>query len=156
MPKWLTIAVRVILVCGLAGSLFVQAWMVPLVAVDLEEAAAPGTIRLWLPVILVLGIATVQLTMVCVWRLLGMASRDTVFTPRALRWVDVIIGAVLVAAVLLFALGTLLAPTDVPPGIVLLIGGAGGLVLGVALLVGVLRVLLVQAAGLRNELDEVI
>lgn len=156
MPKWLVTALRIILVCGLVGSLFVQVWMVPLVAVDLEEAAAPGTIRLWLPVILVLGIATIQLTMVCVWRLLGMAARGTVFTPRALRWVDVIIGAVVAAALLLFALGALLAPTEVPPGMVLLIGGAGGLVLGVALLVGVLRVLLVQAAGLRHELDEVI
>lgn len=156
MHKWLIVALRVILVCGLAGSLFVQVWMVPLVAVDLAEASAPPAIRFWLPAILVAGIATIQVTMVCVWRLLSMVARDTVFTPRALRWVDVIMGAVLVAALLLFALGALLAPTEVPPGMVLLVGGAGGLVLGVALLVGVLRVLLVQAAGLRHELDEVI
>lgn len=73
-------------------------------------------------------------------------------------------GAVVAAAVLLFALAVVLAPGEaVPPGMVLLICGAAVAVLGVALVVVVLRMLLaqavardVEAAQLRSELDEVI
>jgi len=58
----------------------------------------------------------------------------------------VIIGAIVAAALVVLALGVLLAPGEaVPPGMVLLIGGAGPAILGVALVVVVLRMLLAQA-----------
>ena len=114
--------------------------------------------------IIVLGIVTVQVTMVCVWRLLTMVRRGTVFSSAAFRYVDVVIGAITVAALLMFALGVVLAPGEtVAPGVVLLIGGAAVLIAGVALVVIVLRMLLAQAVardteaqGLQAELDEVI
>ena len=64
----------------------------------------------------------------------------------------------------LFALGFVLAPGEaVAPGIVLIIGGVGLAVLGVALVVVVLRMLLAQAVArdveatrLQAELEEVI
>ncbi len=62
-----------------------------------------------------------------------------------------------VASLLTFALGVVLAPgEDVAPGLVLLIGGLGVCVAGVALVVMVLRALLSQAMHLRTELDAVI
>ena len=113
---------------------------------------------------MVLGIVTVQVTVVCVWRLLTMVRRGTVFSHAAFRYVDVVFGAVAAASLLMFALGVLLAPGEaVPPGMVLLIGGAAVLIAGVALIVLVLRMLLAQAVArdaeahhLQAELDEVI
>ena len=62
-----------------------------------------------------------------------------------------------VGALLLFWLGAVAAPGDeVAPGMVLLIGGAGGLALGAALVVRVMRALLRQAVEMRAELAEVI
>ncbi len=102
--------------------------------------------------------------MVCVWRLLTMVRRGTVFSHSAFRYVDVVIGAAAVASLLTFALGVTLAPGEaVAPGVVLLIGGVGVMVAGVALLVLVLRTLLAQAVArdaeaqhLQAELNEVI
>ena len=45
-------------------------------------------------VIVVLGIVTIQVTAVCIWRLLTMVRRGTVFSHAAFRYVDVVIGAV--------------------------------------------------------------
>ena len=148
MSKLTVLALRVVLVLGLAGSLFVQGFMVPLLAVDLEDV----DVRVPVIVIVVLGIVTIQVTMVCVWRLLTMVRRGTVFSHAAFRYVDVVIGAIVVASLLAFALGVTLAPGEgVAPGVVLLIGGAGGLIAGVALVVLVLRMLLAQAVALDAE-----
>ncbi|QMW68156.1 DUF2975 domain-containing protein [Mumia sp. ZJ1417] len=162
MGKLTVLALRVVLVLGLLGSLFVQVVMVPLLAVDLNEA--PTAVRLPVVVVVLLGIVTTQVVMVCVWRLLTMVGRGTVFSPASFRYVDVIVGAVAVASLLTFALGVVLAPGEaVAPGIVLLVGGVGLMVAGVALLVLVLRTLLAQAVArdaeathLQSELDEVI
>jgi hypothetical protein len=156
------LALRFVLAVGLAGSLLVQVVMVPLLANDLDEA--PAAVRLPVVVIVLLGIVTTQVTMVCVWRLLTMVRRGTVFSHAAFRYVDVVIGAVAAASLLTFALGATLAPGEaVAPGVVLLIGGAGVMVAGVALLVLVLRMLLAQAVArdaearhLQAELAEVI
>lgn len=158
-------ALRVVLALGLVGSVFVQAVMVPLLARDFQGADAGVEGRVVpLLLIIVLGIVTVQVTMLCVWRLLTMVRRGTVFSPAAFRYVDVMVGAIATASLLFFVLGFLLAPGEaVAPGIVLLVGGAGGLVAGVALVVLVLRMLLAQAVArdaeatqLQAELDEVI
>ncbi|MEE2523299.1 DUF2975 domain-containing protein [Pseudarthrobacter sp. J47] len=163
MGKLTILALRVVLALVLAGTLFVQVWMVPLVAIDMEQAGAPAEVRIPFLVIVVLGLLMVQVTAVCVWRLLTMVRRGTVFSNAAFRYVDIIFGAVAVAAVLVFALAVMLAPGDVAPGIVLLICGASLMIGGVALLVLVLRTLLAQAVAvdaeaqqLRNELGEVI
>jgi hypothetical protein len=166
MGRLTLVALRIVLAVALAGSLFVQAVMVPLLFRDLEEDFSSDIADVAVPliVIIVLGILTVQVTMVCVWRLLTMVRRGTVFSHAAFRYVDVVIGAIATASLLTFALGVVLAPGEaVAPGIVLLIGGAAVLVAGVALVVVVLRMLLAQAVArdteahdLRAELDEVI
>lgn len=164
-------ALRVVLVIGLVGTLFVQVVMVPLLAIDFSDVEDPALDNLDLPwqavaflLIVVLGIVTLQVAMVCVWRLLTMVRRGTVFSDGAFRYVDIIIGAIACASLLTFSLGTVLAPGDAAaPGIVLMIGGVGVLVAGTAILVYVLRSLLAQAVAreaearqMRAELDEVI
>jgi hypothetical protein len=104
-----------------------------------------------------------QVFAVCVWQLLTRVRRGSIFSESSFRYVDVIIGAIAAAAVLMFALAVLLAPGGTAPGIVGLICG-GALVLGgVALLVVVMKALLKQATdreheaqALRAEIDEVI
>ncbi|WP_311212592.1 MULTISPECIES: DUF2975 domain-containing protein [unclassified Arthrobacter] len=163
MGKLTILALRVVIALVLAGSLFVQVRMVPMLSTDLMEAGAPDGPRIALLAIMVLGILCVQVVAVCVWRLLTMVRRGTVFSHRAFRFVDVIFGAIAFAAVLMFAIAVILAPGETAPGIVLLICGAALMIGGVALVVLVMRTLLaqavardVEAAGLRAELDEVI
>ena len=159
------LALRVVLAMVLAGSVFVQLVMVPLLASDLDELRPEyDYLRTPLLVLVVLGIVTIQVVLVCVWRLVTMVRRGTVFSDAAFRFVDVVIGAIAAASLLTFALGVLLAPGEaVAPGIVLLIGGAAVLVAGMALIVLVMRMLLAQAIArdaeahhLQDELDAVI
>lgn len=165
MGKLAVLALRAVLVALFAGSVFVQAVMVPLIAIDLDDLGADlAYFRTPFLVIIVLGVVAVEVVLVCVWRLVTMVRRGTVFSHSAFRYVDVVIGAIVAAALLVFALGVLLAPGEaVPPGMVLLVGGGGLGVLGVALIVFVLRTLLaqaiardVEAAQMQAELDEVI
>ncbi|MEU7099527.1 DUF2975 domain-containing protein [Streptomyces longwoodensis] len=164
MGRLTVLALRAVLAALLVGTLFVQTVMVPLLGADLDDVEADaGQVRAVLAIV-VLGMLTVQTVLVCVWRLVTMARRSTVFSYAAFRYVHVVIGAVVAAALLVFALGVVLAPGEaVAPGVVLLIGGAGLAVLGVALIVLVLRVLLAQAVArdveasrMRAELAEVI
>jgi hypothetical protein len=160
--KLAVFALRAVLVVAFAGSLVVQGLMVPLLWIDLDEA--PAAVRVPLVVIVVLGIVTLQVTAVCIWRLLTMVRRGTVFSHAAFRYVDIVIGAIAAASVLTFAMAVTLAPGEaVAPGIVGLICGLSLVVAGVALVVYVLRMLLAQAVAtsteaqqLRAELDEVI
>ena len=166
MGRLTIVALRIVLAMVLAGSLFVQAVMVPLLATDLKEdfSSDVADVRAPIIVITVLGFVIIQVTAVCVWRLLTMVRRGTVFSRAAFRYVDVIIGAAAAGSLLMLALGVTLAPGEaVPPGMVLLIGGAAVVVAGIALVVLVMRMLLAQAVArdaeahhLQAELDEVI
>jgi hypothetical protein len=163
MGKLTVLALRIVIAVVLAGSLFVQVWMVPLVSADLAEAGAPDGPRMALLAIIVLGIVCVQVAAVCVWRLLTMVRRGTVFSHGAFRYVDIIFGAIAFASLLMFGIAVILAPGETAPGIVLLVCGASLLIAGVALIVLVMRTLLAQAVArdaeakhLQSELDEVI
>jgi hypothetical protein len=163
MGKLTVLALRIVLAIVLAGSLFVQAVMVPLLYMDLDGPDA-ADVRLPLVVLTVLGIVAIQVTVVCVWRLLTMVARGTVFSHAAFRYVDVMFGAAAAGSLLVFGYAVILAPGEaVAPGIVLLICGAAAIVAGIALIVLVLRMLLAQAVArdaeahqLEAELDGVI
>lgn len=162
------LALKIVIALVLAGSLVVQGVLVPLLWQDLDGASAG--VRVALVVIVVLGVVTVQVTAVCIWRLLTMVRGGTVFSHDAFRYVDVVIGAIATASVLVFGIAVVGAyanrttPGDeVAPGLVGLICGAALVVAGVALIVLVLRMLLAQAVALdtetrhlRSELDAVV
>ncbi|MFE6856204.1 DUF2975 domain-containing protein, partial [Streptomyces sp. NPDC057674] len=117
-----------------------------------------------LRVIVALGMVVAQVALVCVWRLVAMVRRGTVFSLAAFRYVDGVIGAIVAAAVLWFAVTAINAPGQRDdPGVTVIMGGIGVAILGIALIVLVLRMLLVQAvdrdveaARMQAELDEVI
>jgi Protein of unknown function (DUF2975) len=155
---------RGLIVLLFAWLLLGQALVLPQWAASTAELN-PEAAHLRAPVLVlcILGLATVQVALVCIWRLLTMVRHDTVFTTAAFRDVDVVIGsagvATLLSLTLIFVIPTALMPPWV--GIVLLATTVGGG--GVTLLVLVLRALLAKAVALdsaattlRAELDEVI
>jgi hypothetical protein len=156
-------ALRAVLVVVLAGTVVVQAAMVwALVSgTDPEDGSLPLTP---LRMITIMGLVSVQVVLLCVWRLVTMVRRGTVFSHAAFRYVDVVIGAIVAAALVWFAVTALNAPGQrADPGVTLIMGGVGVAILGVALIVLVLRMLLAQAVArdgeavrMRAELDEVI
>jgi len=163
MGKLTVSALRAVLAAVLAGTVFVQAGMVwTLVSgSDPEDGSVPLTA---MRVITIVGMVTVQVAVVCVWQLVAMVRRGTVFSHAAFRYVDAVIGAIVAAALLWFAVTGVNAPGQRDdPGVTLIMGGIGVAILGVALVVLLLRMLLAQAvardteaAQLQAELDEVI
>jgi hypothetical protein len=129
-------------------------WLSGEIARDLPEVAH---MRWPILILAILGLACVQVGIVCTLRLLAFTRNDEVFSPRAFRWVDGIIGALLgcslvCAATLVYQFLVMMGP---PLWLLMLLGGtfAG---LGLALLMTVMRTLLVRAATLKSEMDVVI
>ncbi|MET9494396.1 DUF2975 domain-containing protein [Streptomyces sp. NPDC006552] len=166
MGKRTVLALRAVICALFVGCVAVQVVLVPLLGRDLEGADTDVADLPRVPILLVvvLGISCAEAVLGSVWRLLTMVRRGTVFSPSAFRHVDVVTGAFVAAALLLWTLGTVLAPGEaVAPGVVLLIGGLGLAAFAVALIVLVLRTLLGQAVArdaeasqLQAELAEVI
>jgi hypothetical protein len=163
MGKLTVRALRAVLVVVFTGTVFVQALMVWVLVSgsDPEDGSLPLTP---LRVITILGMVSVQVALVCVWRLVTMVRRGTVFSHAAFQYVDTVIGAIVAAALLWFAVTLLNAPGQRDdPGVTVIMGGVGVAVLGVALFALVLRALLaqavardVEAARMQAELDDVI
>ncbi|MEV7174718.1 DUF2975 domain-containing protein [Streptomyces sp. NPDC093224] len=163
MGKWTVHALRAVLAVVLAGTVFVQVSMVwALVSGnDPEDGSLPLTpLRL----IMIVGMLAAQVALVSVWRLVTMVRRGTVFSHAAFRYVDAVIGSIVAAALVWFAVTAVNAPGQrEDPGVTVIMAGVGVAILGVALIVLVLRMLLVQAVArdgeasrMRAELDEVI
>ena len=163
MGKLTVSALRAVLGVVLAGTVFVQVLMVWVLVSgsDPEDGSVPLTA---FRVITVLGMVSAQVALVCVWRLVAMVRRGTVFSHAAFRSVDGVIGAIVAAALEWFAVTAVNAPGQRDdPGVTLIMGGIGVAILGVALIVLVLRMLLAQAVArdveasqMQAELNEVI
>jgi hypothetical protein len=163
MGKLTMRALRAVLVLVLTGTVLLQALMVWVLVSgsDPEDGSLPLTA---LRVITILGMISVQVIGVCVWRLVTMVRRGTVFSHAAFRYVDIVIGAIMAAAMVWFVVTAVNAPGQRDdPGVTVIMGGIGVGILGVALIVLVLRMLLAQAVArdveavqLRAELDEVV
>ncbi|MBN8867759.1 MAG: DUF2975 domain-containing protein [Solirubrobacterales bacterium] len=163
MGKLALHVLRAVLAVVLAGTVLIQvlmAWML-ISGNDPED----GSLHLTsLRLITILGMVTVQVAFVCVWRLVTMVRRGTVFSHAAFRYVDIVIGAIVAAALVWFTVTAINAPDQSEdPGVTLIMGGIGLAILGVALIVLVLRMLLAQAVArdveatqLKAELNEVI
>ncbi|GGS32271.1 DUF2975 domain-containing protein [Streptomyces nojiriensis] len=161
MGKLTVRALRAVLAVVLVGTVFVQASMVWALVTGEVEGSLPLTP---MRVIVILGMVSAQVALVCVGRLTAMVRRGTVFSHAAFRYVDGVIWAIVAAALLWFAVTAVNAPGQrEDPGVTVIMGGIGLAILGVALIVLVLRMLLAQAvardgeaAQMRAELDEVI
>ena len=161
MGRLTVLALRTVLAVVLTGTVLTQALMVWALATKPVSGSLPLTP---LRVITILGLVTVEVTVVCVWRLTTMVRRGTVFSNAAFRYVDVMIGAIVAAALVWFAVTAVNAPGQrADPGVTGIMGGIGLGILGVALIVLVLRMLLAQAVArdveatqMQAELDQMI
>lgn len=148
-------ALRAALAVIALGSLFAQAVIVVVFGdamlrgitdpLDLLHAAAA---------LVVLG--CLQVALVAIWALLSMVRREAIFDERAFRWVPVLAGAGLVAALVVGAVCAQVGELDDAPGLILL--GAGIWIAGIAfaLLMTVMLGLLRKATALRRELEQVV
>lgn len=146
---------QAVVILGLLGCVGIQALLLAAPFFDPGDPAA-GNGRGVAIAVIVAGFICVEVAMVCVWRLLGFVARGTVFSPASLRWVDVIIGAIAVGAIPVLILGYIVGELDDAPGLILVFAVLSLLVAGVALVVWVQRMLLVQAVGFSAELEQVI
>ncbi len=163
MGKLTVHTLRAVLAVVLTGTVLIQVLMVWTLigGNDPEDGSLPLTS---LRLITILGLATVQVALICVWRLVTMVRRGTVFSHAAFRYVDIVIGAIVAAALVWSTVTAINAPGQRDdPGVTLIMGGIGVAILGVALIVLVLRMLLAQAVArdveatqLKAELNEVI
>ena len=144
---------RVALVVLLLGSVFAQV-LVPVQA-TMVGTAYPEVEYLVVPysVAAILFIVCIQVALLVVWRLLSLVDGGLIFTRRAMRWIDVIIGCAVVATVL--SAGVLVHMLSFVPGnggptiyfmVACMTGG-----LAAVLLMIVMRGLLESAIGLAHD-----
>lgn len=158
MQPRVTLALRALVALILVLLLVAQGLAVPYVAAGFAERY-PEFAPLQVPVAIaaILLILCVQINFVCVWQLLSLVRRDTIFSRAAFRWVDGILVALIAATVIVgitFILLLLAGATT--PSISLLV--VFGIVIGcgLCLLVVVLRGLLEKALRLEEDLSEVV
>lgn len=158
MRPSLTTSLKLLIAALIVMLLAAQVIAVPLVAATLAEQY-PEFAGLQYPA-LILSIALilcVQLTFACVWQLLSLVNRDTIFSRAAFRYVDAILVLLIAATVIVVvALIMLTAAKATTPSLMLL--GCFGVVIGggLALLVLVMRGLLEKALQLEQDLSEVV
>ena len=100
-----------------------------------------------------------EAALAAIWMLLSMVRREAIFSQRAFRWVDVIIGAGSLATLVIAGFGIPLIGLGLredAPGVVAMVGGTVVAGLAFVLLMVVMRGLLRSATAMRTELSEVI
>lgn len=163
MHSFFIAALRAVLAVTFLAGLFGQIVVVPVTAAD-EVALNPAYAPYQVPYTIagIIGIACIQVVLVAAWVLLGMIERDAIFSDRAFRWVDVIIGATAAATLTAAAVAAHLLFSGIPVPEMELIGavGAAGLCAGAgatfAMLLFIMRGLLRKATELQAEMAEVV
>ncbi|MEU0172093.1 DUF2975 domain-containing protein [Streptomyces massasporeus] len=165
MNGFLIAALRAGIAFTLLVGLFGQIVVIPTAAADevdrfppYEPFAAPYA------AVAIAGVVCVQIALVAVWMLLTMVQRDAIFTPRAFRWVDVVIGASAMATALALGAAGHLAVAEIPsPGDGMdvesaLAAAMAAVAVGTAfaMLMVVMRSLLRKATSLQSEMAAVV
>lgn len=165
MSKFFTIVLRAGIGAVIFFGLFGQIIVIPTTLSDMEGVTYPiGPINEIYTAVGILGVACVQVALVALWMLLAMVERESIFSPRAFRWIDTIIGAALAATLLAFATVLHLAFAPVPAKydnmeiVSLWLGSIVCVGVGVAfmMLMVVMRGLLRKATNLETEMAEVV
>jgi hypothetical protein len=106
-----------------------------------------------LTAVTVFWVLCIQVVIVCTWKLLTLVKNDRIFSDDSLVWVNVIVGAIAAAWVVLLGVLLYFGITADDPGLPLLLFlmSIGVTVLG--LLMVVMRALLRQATTLRTDME---
>ena len=158
MQPLATFVLKAMIVVMLALLVVAQVFMIPAVAAttawrnpELAYLEVPGIVGA------VLFLALVELVLVCVFALLSLVRADRIFSSHAFRYVDIIIGAMLAAGLVIVASYIVLVIAQAAnPGILILALLGTTVSISLALLVGVMRGLLRKALQLEQDLSEVV
>ncbi|MDT0158368.1 DUF2975 domain-containing protein [Microbacterium sp. ARD32] len=158
MQPLATCALKAMIVVMLGLLVIAQVLMIPAVAAatarrnpELAYLEVPGIIGA------VLFLLLIEIVLICVFGLLSLVRADRIFSPHAFRWVDIIIGTMLAAAVVIVASYVILFIAQAAnPGILILALLGTTVSVSLALLVGVMRGLLRKALQLEQDLSEVV
>ncbi len=160
MSRFAILALRALVLLIGVGAVIVQ---IALLFPVFTQTVAQERDFTFLPLpIVVLGVALavcVEAALLAIWVLLSMVRADAIFTQRAFRWVDVIIGAGIVATLLVCGFGIPLIGVglrDDAPGVLVIVGGTVVAGLTFVLLMVVMRGLLRTATAMQAELSEVV
>ena len=149
---------RILLVAAVLAIASIQLIFLPWLSGEVARDLPAEAFMRW-PILglSIAGLACVQVGLVSMFRLLGLTKAGDVFSSRALRWVDAIIGAALAASLVCAATIVYQSFTVGGPPVWMLLLWCGVLAgIGIALLMVVMRGLLVQATTLRYDMEAVI
>lgn len=158
MQPRVTFALKSLIAVMLALLVVSQVVVIPKVArvtalrnPDVEHLEIPGIIGA------VLFLLLVEVTLLCVWRLLSLVRAERIFSPDAFRFVDIILAALAAAGVLILASYIVIVLNRAVSLQLTLLATLGVVVsAALALLVVVLRGLLRKALELEQDLAEVV
>ncbi len=148
---------RILLGLAFAALVLAQLRVLPSMYDDWVRGSPELANSSWLLTVSALELLCVQVVILCTWRLLTMVKHDRIFSEESLVWVNVIVGAMAAAWVLLLGTFLYVVGHDRPPGLLaamLLLMLVAGAVMG--LLMVVMRALLRQATTLRAEMEAVV
>lgn len=118
---------------------------------DVDQLEIPGIIGA------VIFIGLIEVTLVCVWFLLSLVQTDRIFRVEAFRYVDIILGALIAAGLLILVSYIVIVGSRAVSLSLTLLAVLGVVVsAALALLVVVLRGLLRKALELEQDLSEVV
>lgn len=158
MQPRVTFALKALIVVLLGLLLVSQVVVVPAVA-RITAIRNPDVAQLEVPGIIgaVLFLLLVEVTLVCVWRLLSLVRAERIFSPDAFRYVDIILAALCAAGALILASYVVIVLNRAVSLQLTLLATLGVVVsAGLALLVVVLRGLLRKALELEQDMAEVV
>ena len=158
MERAAIIGTKAIIVFFVALSLLGQIVVIPFLA---SEVATEYPEFAHLKIIGIIGcvaiVASVQVALLCTWRLVTLVKRDTIFQPAAFRIVNILIASFLTVGVLAFIGNAIVAFAGAGhPSILLLSTVTISASLGIALLLVIMKELLRKASTYAHDLTEVI
>jgi hypothetical protein len=171
MNRFSIAALRLAIVFAFLCGLFGQIMVAPNVVIELVFTYFDGSYNELHPYVVayttiaILGIACIQVGFVALWQLLAMISSGAIFSLKAFRWLDTIIGAALGATVLAFGVamhftfGVIPYSEDQDMAALSAWGGSivcVGVGLAFAMLMTIMRGLLRKATDLESEMAEVV
>ena len=121
-----------------------------------QESADLAHLRWPATIITIFWVVCVQVIIVCIWQLLTLVQKDSIFSSTSMRWVNLVLAAISAAWFTLIGVFLYIGFTATGPGIplVLALMVAVGAVVG--LVVVVMRALLKQATTLLTDMEAVI
>ncbi|WP_300268478.1 DUF2975 domain-containing protein [Microbacterium sp.] len=158
MQPRVTAALKTLIAVMLLLLLASQILVIPEVA-RVTALRNPDVAHLEIPGIIgaVIFLALVEITLICVWRLLSLVRAERIFSPDAFRFVDIILWSLAGAGVLIAASYAVIVANRAVSLSLTLLAVLGVVVsAALALLVVVLRGLLRKALELEQDMSEVV